>query len=111
MEFAFYNLLTNAVMYRPVETCVHVGVRTTGSGVRVSVADQGIGMDDAELKNIFVKFYRTRKAEASGEAGTGIGLSIVEQIVARHGGRIEVTSQPAKGSCFTVNLPFSRTAV
>ncbi len=111
MEYAFYNLLTNAVKYSPVETCVHVGVRTTGSGVRVSVADQGIGMDDAELKNIFVKFYRTRKAEASGEAGTGIGLSIVEQIVARHGGRIEVTSQPAKGSCFTVNLPFSRTAV
>jgi signal transduction histidine kinase len=59
-------------------------------------------MDAKELKNIFKKFYRTRKAEASGEAGTGIGLSIVEQIVAHHGGRMEVSSEPGKGSCFTM---------
>jgi two-component system, OmpR family, sensor histidine kinase SenX3 len=69
------------------------------------VADQGIGMEPAELKNIFKKFYRTKKAETSGEVGTGIGLSIVEQIVTHHGGRIDVTSTPGKGSCFTIVLP------
>lgn len=111
MEYAFYNLLTNAVKYSPPETRVRVAVRAAAGDVRVSVADQGIGMEGAELKNIFLKFYRTRKAEASGETGTGIGLSIVEQIVTRHGGRIEVTSQPGMGSCFTVSLPFLRTAV
>jgi signal transduction histidine kinase len=62
-------------------------------------------MDQKEIKKIFQKFYRTRKAEQSGEAGTGIGLSIVEQIVIQHGGAIEVTSRPGQGSCFTLVLP------
>jgi signal transduction histidine kinase len=69
------------------------------------VKDQGIGMDRNEVKQVFQKFYRTRKAEESGEAGTGIGLSIVQQIVEQHGGRIEVTSEPGVGSCFTVVVP------
>ena len=64
-----------------------------------------MGMDARELKQIFTRFYRTKRAEASGEAGTGIGLSIVDQIVTYHGGRIEVTSAPGEGSCFTVVLP------
>jgi two-component system phosphate regulon sensor histidine kinase PhoR len=62
-------------------------------------------MDEKELRSIFKKFYRTKKAEASGETGTGIGLSIVDQIVTHHGGRIEVASRPGKGSCFTLVLP------
>jgi signal transduction histidine kinase len=62
-------------------------------------------MDARELRNIFKKFYRTRKAENSGEAGTGIGLSIVEQIVTHHSGRIEVTSSPGRGSTFMIVLP------
>jgi signal transduction histidine kinase len=62
-------------------------------------------MDQKEVKQIFRKFYRTKKAEESGEAGTGIGLSIVQQIVEQHGGEIDVISQPAVGSCFTLVLP------
>jgi signal transduction histidine kinase len=57
------------------------------------------------VKQIFHKFYRTKKAEESGESGTGIGLSIVQQIVEQHGGDIEVTSKPGEGSCFTLVLP------
>ncbi len=105
MEYAVYNLLTNAIKYSPAETTVRVGASFDGATLRLWVADQGIGMDEKELKSIFTKFYRTRKAEASGEAGTGIGLSIVEQIVTHHGGRIEVTSRPNQGSCFTLFLP------
>ena len=52
------------------------------------------------IKSISQKFYRNKLAEASGETCTVIGLSIVEQIVFQHGGRIEVTSTPGKGSCF-----------
>ncbi|MBI4874075.1 MAG: CHASE2 domain-containing protein [Acidobacteria bacterium] len=105
MEYAVYNLLTNAIKYSPAETTVRVAGALDGGSLRLEVADQGIGMDEKELKRIFTKFYRTKKAEASGEAGTGIGLSIVEQIVTHHGGRIEVASQPGKGSCFTLVLP------
>ncbi len=102
MEYAVYNLLTNAVKYSPPDTQITVGCRMESGQLRLSVADQGIGMDARELRQIFQKFYRTKRAEASGEAGTGIGLSIVEQIVQHHGGRMEVTSQPGHGSCFTV---------
>jgi signal transduction histidine kinase len=101
MEYAIYNLLTNAVKYSPADTQITVACRTEGVQLRLSVQDQGIGMDAKELRQIFQKFYRTRRAEASGEAGTGIGLSIVEQIVQHHGGKMEVTSQPGRGSCFT----------
>jgi signal transduction histidine kinase len=107
MEYAVYNLLTNAIKYSPADTQVTVACRKIGAGknageLRLSVEDQGIGMDAKELRQIFQKFYRTKRAEASGEAGTGIGLSIVEQIVQHHGGKMEVTSQPGHGSCFTV---------
>ncbi len=105
MEYAVYNLLTNAVKYSPSETVVTVSGRADGEHLRLSVKDQGIGMEQHELRKIFQKFYRTGRAVESGEAGTGIGLSIVEQIVTHHGGRIEVTSAPGKGSCFTLVLP------
>jgi len=105
MEYAVYNLMTNAVKYSGRDTEVTVACNTEGDRVRLSVSDQGIGMDAKELRQIFQKFYRTKRAEASGEAGTGIGLSIVEQIVHYHGGKMEVTSEPGKGSCFTVVLP------
>ncbi len=102
MEYAVYNLLTNAIKYSPPDTQITVTCRLENGQLRLSVQDQGIGMDAKELRQIFQKFYRTKRAEASGEAGTGIGLSIVEQIVQHHGGKMEVTSQPGKGSCFTV---------
>jgi signal transduction histidine kinase len=119
MEYALYNLLTNAVKYSAGGTEVHVFSSLAGSGpspsghaaeLRLAVRDQGIGMDSKEVKQIFKKFYRTKRAEASGEVGTGIGLSIVEQIVAHHGGHIDVTSTPGKGSCFTMVLKANRSA-
>ena len=105
IEYACYNLLSNAVKYSPPDTETSVRAERGGDHVRIAVRDQGIGMDQKEVKQVFQKFYRTKKAEQSGEAGTGIGLSIVEQIVARHGGAIEVTSRPGEGSCFTLVFP------
>jgi signal transduction histidine kinase len=105
MEYAVYNLLTNAVKYSSPETVVNVSSRGDGQFVRLSVRDQGMGMDEKELRSIFQKFYRTKKAEASGEVGTGIGLSLVQQIVAHHNGKMEVSSSPGHGSCFTMVLP------
>jgi signal transduction histidine kinase len=108
MEYAFYNLLTNAIKYSPSKTEITVFGGREGDRCAVSVRDQGIGMDGKEVRKIFQKFYRTKEAEQSGETGTGIGLSIVEQIVLQHGGKIDVTSTPGKGSCFTLSLPVAR---
>jgi signal transduction histidine kinase len=105
LEYAFYNLLTNAIKYSPAETEVTVAGRRDDGVMRISVRDQGIGLDKKEVREVFRRFYRTKKAVASGEVGTGIGLSIVEQIVAHHGGKVEVESVPGKGSCFTLVLP------
>jgi len=105
MEYAFYNLLTNAIKYSPQRTQVTLAAGRRHEQACISVQDQGIGMDHKEVKKIFQKFYRTKRAEQSGEAGTGIGLSIVEQIVIQHGGTIEVASHPGQGSRFTMILP------
>jgi signal transduction histidine kinase len=110
IEYAFYNLLTNAIKYSPAQTEVTITGCRQDKCFRLAVRDQGIGMDKKELQNIFQKFYRTRKAIASGETGTGLGLSIVEQIVTHHGGRIEVASTPAEGSCFTLVFPAEASA-
>jgi signal transduction histidine kinase len=104
LEYAVYNLLTNAIKYSPKNTEITIEARRDGERARISVRDQGIGMDQAEVRGLFQKFYRTKKAEESGEAGTGIGLSIVQEIVQQHGGSIEVTSKPGVGSCFTLVL-------
>jgi signal transduction histidine kinase len=106
MEYAVYNLLTNAVKYSPPQTRVTVYGKTNGTTgpVELSVEDQGIGMEKAEVARVFEKFYRTKRAEQSGEMGTGIGLSLVRQIVTAHGGTIHVESEPGKGSRFTLSL-------
>jgi signal transduction histidine kinase len=105
LEYAFYNLVTNAIKYSPAGSEVRIYAECRGGVVRLSVRDQGIGMSADEVKSIFTKFYRTKKAIASGETGTGIGLSIVDQIASHHGGRVDVASEPDKGSCFTLVLP------
>jgi signal transduction histidine kinase len=105
LEYACYNLVTNAIKYSPPDTEISAGVERRGEAVRVSVRDQGYGMDEQEVRRIFERFYRTRRAEQSGEAGTGIGLALVEEIVVQHGGSIEVESRPNQGSRFTLVLP------
>lgn len=105
LEYAVYNLLTNAIKYSPRESAVRIAARRDNAAVQISVADQGIGMSKDEVKRLFQKFYRTERAEKSGIQGTGIGLSIVKEIITLHGGSITVESAPEQGSTFTVTLP------
>jgi signal transduction histidine kinase len=69
------------------------------------VTDEGRGIAPEHLPRIFERFYRVDKARSGENAGTGLGLSLVKHICAAHGGRVDVTSSPGKGSTFTIHLP------
>ncbi len=105
LEYACYNLITNAVKYSPAQTAITVRSWRDRNSVLIAVEDRGYGMNAEELRNIFQKFYRTKRAQESGESGTGLGLAIVEEIVVQHGGTIEVESRVNQGSRFTLSLP------
>ncbi len=108
LEYACYNLITNAVKYSPASTTITVRAWHDTEKVYISVEDRGYGMDGTEIKQIFGKFYRTKKALKSGVDGSGLGLAIVEEIVVRHGGSIEVESRVNHGSRFILSLPGAR---
>jgi signal transduction histidine kinase len=72
------------------------------------VKDQGIGIPEAELLNIFEKFYRAREGTAKYSAGAGLGLALVKHIMDAHGGEVKVQSKMGKGSSFTLLFPILR---
>jgi signal transduction histidine kinase len=102
---AIRNLLDNAVKYSPDPRPIEVGVGRRAGEVRISVSDHGIGIPPHEHPALFSKFHRGEQARTRGIKGTGIGLAMVDEIVRAHQGCIEVTSQPGKGSTFTIVLP------
>ncbi|HEX7353914.1 MAG TPA: ATP-binding protein [Mycobacteriales bacterium] len=102
---AVANLLENAVHYSPERTRVVVGLCRRDDVVEVSVADEGIGIAEAEQGRVFERFYRSDPARSRATGGTGLGLAIVKHIVTNHGGETTVWSAPGKGSTFTVRLP------
>lgn len=103
----FGNLLENAVKYSHAPADVHVAVEAGGDGrVRVEIADRGIGIDPAELRKIFRRFYRAGLDVQRKAAGLGLGLFVVRNLVLRHGGRVVARSEGiGRGSRFAVTLP------
>jgi signal transduction histidine kinase len=99
------NLLFNAVKYTPEGKTVHLDARDDGGSIRIDIVDTGIGIPAEELENVFDEFFRATNAKKSEKDGTGLGLSLVRQIVERHGGKLSVTSEEGIGSTFTVILP------
>jgi len=104
---AIRNLLENAVKYSPVCRTVWVEGRVNRRQVAISVRDCGMGIDPQEQGQIFQKFVRGTAAKKAGIKGTGIGLSMVRQIVEACGGDIRIESSPGAGSTFTVVLPLT----
>jgi two-component system, OmpR family, phosphate regulon sensor histidine kinase PhoR len=108
LQEVVYNLLDNAVKYSQPGGTVSLRAAVEGDRVRVSVADQGIGISEADLPRIFQRFYRADKARSRELGGTGLGLSIVKHIVLLHGGTVEAESEPGKGTTISVLLPVNR---
>lgn len=99
----FLNLVDNAVKYSPGGQTVSVRVAQTDAHVVVSVTDRGPGIASADQRLIFEKFGRV--AAGASKPGTGLGLFIARSITEAHGGSLEVSSAPGRGSTFTVRLP------
>jgi signal transduction histidine kinase len=103
------NLISNAVKFTPRNGALVTSVRAVEEGGRMSVADSGPGIPDAEKERVFERFHRS-DPKAKGSQGTGLGLAIAHGIVAGHGGRIWVEDRPGGGSEFAILLPSSDSA-
>jgi signal transduction histidine kinase len=106
LERIVVNLVGNAVKYTAAGG-VTVRLARVPDGVRMEVADTGIGIPHDALPHLFREFYRASNAKAMEEAGTGLGLSIAKLLVERYGGRLSVESQEGQGTTFTFVLPSS----
>jgi signal transduction histidine kinase/CheY-like chemotaxis protein len=106
-EKVVVNLLANAVKYTFVGG-IHVAVRPDGDCFALTVTDTGIGIVAEELPQLFHRFHRVTGATARTREGTGIGLALVHELAALHGGDVSVQSEPGTGSTFTVVLPYGR---
>ncbi len=103
VEEVLYNLCDNAVAYNRPGGSVLVTVAEAPEGARVTVRDTGIGIPRDARERVFERFYRVDKSHPSG--GTGLGLSIVKHGAAYLGARVELDSEPGKGSTFTLTFP------
>ncbi|MCC9198025.1 HAMP domain-containing sensor histidine kinase [Arthrobacter sp. zg-Y820] len=99
------NLLSNAIKYSPDGGTVTVRVWTEPGRAFLQVQDTGMGMDDADQRELFTKFFRTGAVRRAGIPGAGLGLAITKNIVEAHGGTISLCSEPGRGSTFTVAIP------
>jgi PAS domain S-box-containing protein len=105
LEQVLQNLLQNAIKYSPNGGTITVQVMQHDEQACISISDQGMGIPAAALPNLFRRFYRANNVEAEHISGMGIGLFVVKEIVALHGGTVHAESTEGKGSRFTLSLP------
>ncbi|OLE98077.1 MAG: hypothetical protein AUG75_00605 [Cyanobacteria bacterium 13_1_20CM_4_61_6] len=101
------NLVNNAVKYSPEGGTVTISSRAEGGYALITVADTGLGIPPDEIVHVFERFRRVRSGAAQSIAGTGLGLTIVKQIVEMHGGKIWVESAVGHGSAFHFTIPLA----
>lgn len=107
---AISNLLDNANKYSPNSPKIEVSTRNEAGNIVISVKDNGIGMSRDKQKLVFNKFYRVPTGNLHDVKGFGLGLAYVKMIVERHHGKVNVSSELGKGSCFEIELPLKKVA-
>lgn len=107
MRQVFSNLIENAIKYSLDDAVVLVKSREENDQIVVEVIDNGLGIPAVDLPNIFMKFFRSHNVKTSTIKGTGLGLYLAHYFIKLHKGDITVTSEPQKGSKFTVTLPLN----
>jgi len=106
LALAFYNLMDNALKFSGPQNPVEVRALEDGHWLIVEVADSGAGIAEVDLPHIFDELYRGTNAR--GVEGSGLGLALVQRIVARHKGDVAVRSRAGQGTVLTVRLPLNR---
>ncbi|MDQ3061222.1 MAG: ATP-binding protein [Pseudomonadota bacterium] len=101
---ALANLLSNAIRYSPLKGRVALALSQQPGRVHIDIEDQGIGVAPADRERIFEPFYRGERQPGDGVRGSGIGLSIVQEYIAAHGGRIQLLQAPS-GTHFRIEFP------
>ncbi|WP_346238647.1 PAS domain-containing sensor histidine kinase [Niabella insulamsoli] len=104
LEQVLINFFNNAIKYSPSGGDVEIKIWESPNNIHLSVTDEGIGIDNEHLAEIFSQFYRAVNGQ-SNISGLGIGLYISKEIIVRHGGTIEVKSQKGRGSVFAFSVP------
>ena len=105
LRSAFANLLSNAVRYTPAGGRIAVRWRAEAEGARFEVEDTGPGIPAQHLPRLTERFYRVDVGRSRDTGGTGLGLAIVKHVLERHGARLEIWSEPGKGSRFACCFP------
>lgn len=105
LEQVVANLLSNALRYTEPGGSVSLRVDATSDTTLLEVRDTGIGISEEDLPHVFTRFWRGEKSRSRETGGAGIGLSIVQELVRAHAGRVEVASSPGKGATFRILLP------
>ncbi|HNW60993.1 MAG TPA: ATP-binding protein [bacterium] len=108
---ALVNLLDNAVKYSGEVKEIRIKLEPRGRELHLAVTDRGIGIPEAEQQRIFEKFYRIESSLVRSTGGSGLGLALVQHIMAAHGGRVLVESRPGRGSTFTLVFPVRQDAL
>ena len=101
-----FNLVENGIKYNHAGGSVHVTARHTQDEAELLVEDTGMGIPQDAIEHIFERFYRVDKARSRQAGGSGLGLSIVHELVERNFGTIEVSSKEEEGTKFTVRMPY-----
>jgi PAS domain S-box-containing protein len=104
IEQVVINLISNSIKYMPHPGSIFIKISCKGEKIQVSVRDNGIGIPEKDIQNVFLRFYRV-SGSASSFSGSGIGLFISSEIIKAHHGRIWVESQLGKGSTFYFSIP------
>ena len=102
------NLIDNAIKYAAAAPIITISTYLKGSSIFVTVADNGIGMNDETVKRIFEKFYRAHTGNLHNVKGFGLGMSYVKTVIDAHRGHISVASKLAEGSVFTVQMDLAK---
>ncbi|MEP5729693.1 MAG: ATP-binding protein [Sulfitobacter sp.] len=117
LQQVFTNLIENAIKYGGQGKEAEISVQLQAfdpmlraPSVRVTVTDQGAGIDPLHIPRLTERFYRADSHRSRALGGTGLGLAIVKHILNRHGGRLRITSEPGHGAAFTVILPLDAEA-